>query len=90
MTALLTIAGIMTYIGLPKERFPDIVIPTVFVRTIYPGASPTDIENTVTKQIEKKIKSVSGVKKITSSSQESISLITVEFNTGIEVAEAKL
>ena len=89
MTILLSIAGVMTYIGLPKERFPDIVIPTVFVSTIYPGASPTDIENTVTKQLEKKIKSVSGVKKVTSSSQESISLITVEFNTGIEVAEAK-
>ncbi|MEY4877180.1 MAG: hypothetical protein RL708_2329, partial [Bacteroidota bacterium] len=89
MTLLLSVAGIVTYIGLPKERFPDIVIPTVFVSTIYPGASPTDIENTVTKPLEKKIKSVSGVKKVTSSSQESISLITVEFNTGIEVAEAK-
>jgi multidrug efflux pump subunit AcrB len=89
ITILLSIAGVMTYLGLPKERFPDIVIPTVFVSTIYPGASPTDIENTVTKPLEKRIKSVSGVKKVVSNSQESISIITVEFNTGIEVAEAK-
>lgn len=89
MTLLLSLAGLMTYLGLPKERFPDIVIPTVFVSTIYPGASPTDIENTVTKPLEKRIKSVSGVKKVVSNSQESISIITVEFNTGIEVAEAK-
>jgi len=56
MTVLISIAGVVTYLGLPKERFPDIVIPTVFVSTIYPGASPTDIENTVTKPLEKKNK----------------------------------
>jgi multidrug efflux pump len=89
MTALLSLAGVVTYLGLPKERFPDIVIPTVIVSTIYPGASPTDIENTVTKPLEKKIKAISGVKKVVSQSAESFSLITVEFVTGIEVALAK-
>ncbi|MCX6350560.1 MAG: efflux RND transporter permease subunit [Bacteroidetes bacterium] len=66
------------------------VLPTVFVSTIYPGASPSDIENSVTKPLEKKLKAVSGVKKLKSSSMESISMITVEFNSNVSVADAKL
>jgi multidrug efflux pump len=90
LTIITTIAGIMVYNNLPKERFPDVVLPTVFVSTIYPGASPADIENTVTKPLEKKLKAISGVKKLKSNSMESISLITVEFNSNVSVADAKL
>jgi multidrug efflux pump subunit AcrB len=89
MTILVTIAGVMTYNSIPKERFPDVVLPTIFVSTIYPGASPADIENTVTKPLEKKIKAISGVKKLSSQSMESISVITVEFNSNVSVADAK-
>jgi len=60
ITLLLAIAGIYSYNTLPKERFPDIVIPTIYVNTVYPGASPADIENLVTKPIEKEIKAISG------------------------------
>jgi multidrug efflux pump subunit AcrB len=59
------------------------------VTTIYPGTSPTDIENLVTRPIEKQLKSLTGVKKVTSSSQQDFSSIVVEFNTNIEVSEAK-
>jgi multidrug efflux pump subunit AcrB len=59
LTLFISIAGIFSYIKLPKEQFPDIVIPTIFVQTIYPGSSPKDIENLITKPIEKKIKSIS-------------------------------
>ena len=62
LTFFLSIAGVLSYIKLPKEQFPDIVIPTIYVQTIYPGSSPKDIENLITKPIEKKIKSISGVK----------------------------
>jgi multidrug efflux pump len=89
LTILVTIAGVMTYNSIPKERFPDVVLPTIFVSTIYPGASPADIENTVTKPLEKKIKAISGVKKLSSQSMESISVITVEFNSNVSVADAK-
>jgi hypothetical protein len=65
------------------------VVPTVFVSTIYPGASPEDIENLITKPLEKEIKSVSGIKKITSNSIQDFSLVVVEFNTGIDVDIAK-
>ncbi len=89
LTFFLSIAGVLSYIKLPKEQFPDIVIPTIYVQTIYPGSSPKDIENLITKPIEKKIKSISGVKKLKSQSIQDFSIITVEFNTDVKVDEAK-
>ena len=89
ITIILTLAGIFSYINLQKENFPDIVIPTVFVGTIYPGTSPSDVENLVTRPIEKQLKAVSGVKKVTSNSIQDFSMITVEFNTDVDVPVAK-
>ena len=89
MTILICIFGISTYISLPKEQFPDIVIPTMYVATAYPGTSPTDMENLVTRPIEKQIKSISGVKKVTSNSVQDFSSVVVEFNTNVDVAVAK-
>jgi len=89
MTIILSIVGIVSYLNLPKEKFPDIVIPTIMVNTIYPGSAPADIENLVTKPIEKQIKSISGVKKLTSNSVQDFSMVMVEFNTDVDVAEAK-
>ncbi len=89
LTLFITIAGIFSYNKLPKERFPDIVIPTIYVQTIYPGSSPKDIENLITKPIEKKIKSISGVKKLKSQSIQDFSIITVEFDTDVKVDQAK-
>lgn len=80
-----TIWGSSLFVTLPKEQFPDIVIPTVFVQTIYVGNSPKDIENLVTRPIEKKLKGISGVKinKITSNSLQDFSAVVVEFNTDV-------
>ena len=89
LTVIITLAGLMAYINLPKEQFPEIVFPQMYVSTIYPGTSPTDMENLVTKQIEKQVKSISGVKKITSNSVQDFSSIIVEFNTDVDIAEAK-
>lgn len=86
---LLASAGIMSYFNLPKEQFPDIVIPTIYVNTVYPGASPADIENLVTKPIEKEIKAISGIKKLTSQSVQDYSIVIAEFNTDVSVSEAK-
>ena len=47
-----SLAGIYQFATLPKEQFPDIVIPTIYVQTIYVGNSPKDIENLVTRPIE--------------------------------------
>jgi len=89
ITVIITLVGIFSYNNLPKEQFPDIVVPTIYVQTIYPGSSPKDIENLVTKPIEKQIKSISGVKKLKSQSIQDFSIITVEFGTDVDVKEAK-
>ncbi len=81
-----TLVGVFQFITLPKEQFPDIVIPTIYVQTIYVGNSPKDIENLVTKPIEKQIKGITGakIKKVTSSSQQDFSAITIEFETSVK------
>jgi len=81
-----TLMGVFQFVTLPKEQFPDIVIPTIYVQTIYVGNSPKDIENLVTKPIEKQIKGITGAKinKVTSSSQQDYSAITVEFETDVK------
>lgn len=89
LTIFITLFGIFSYQSIPKEQFPDIVIPTMYVSTVYPGASPKDMENLVSKPIEKEIKSIPGVKKVTSTSVQSYSAVVVEFNTDVEVAQAK-
>jgi multidrug efflux pump subunit AcrB len=89
MTIIISFTGIMSYINLPKNKFPDIVIPTIYVSTIYAGTSPTDMENLVAKPIEKKIKAISGVKKLTSNSIQDFSNVVVEFNTDVNVDKAK-
>ncbi|WP_262895294.1 efflux RND transporter permease subunit [Hymenobacter lapidiphilus] len=89
VTLILTIMGIFAYINLGKEKFPDIVIPRIIVATIYPGTSPTDIENLVTRQLEKEIKSVNGVKKISSTSNQDYAIVDVEFDSGVDVQYAK-
>src|SRR6186713_315102 len=89
LTILITLAGLMSYLSIPKEQFPDVTVPQIFVTTIYPGASPSDMEQLVTKPIEKELKGLSGVKKITSSSVQDFSNIIVEFNTDLDVAQCK-
>ena len=89
LTVFITLFGLIAYQSIPKERFPDIVIPTIYVQTIYPGTAPKDIENLVTKPIEKQIKSIAGVKKVTSTSVQSYSAVVIEFNTDVDVPQAK-
>ncbi len=88
-TIIISLMGISSYNSLPKENFPDIVVPKFFVSTVYAGNSPSNIENTITKPLEKKLKSIPGVKKLTSNSMQDVSLITVEFNTSIAIDKAR-
>src|SRR3989339_361855 len=86
---ILAVFGMISYQSIPKEQFPEIVIPTIIVSTIYPGTSPQDMENLVTRPLEKNIKSISGVKKISSNSIQDVSSIVIEFQTDIVVEDAK-
>ena len=89
LVVLITILGLRSYIAIPKEQFPELIIPTMLVTTVYPGTSPIDIENLVTRPIEKQLKSISGVKTVSSNSVQDFSSIVVEFNTNVPVADAK-
>jgi multidrug efflux pump subunit AcrB len=85
---LMTAWGFYSYFKLPREANPEVKIPMAFVMTIYPGASPGDVEELVTKKIETGISGLSGVKKITSSSMNSSSSITVEFEANENLDDA--
>ena len=89
LTVVITFAGLKAYESLPKESFPEIVIPKIFVSTVYPGTSPANMENLVTKHLEKQVKSIAGVKKITSNSYQDYSNVIIEFNTDVDIPVAK-
>jgi len=89
LTAIIGLWGIKSYNSIPKESFPEIVVPTIYINTVYAGNSPTNIENLVTKPIEKQLKGIAGVKKLNSTSLQDVSVIMVEFNTNMKASIAK-
>jgi multidrug efflux pump len=89
LTTVIFLFGLLSYVRLPKELFPDVSFPTVMVQTTYFGNPPVDIENLVTRPIEKEIESVNGIKEIRSTSAQDASMIFVEFNPNIDIDVAK-
>jgi multidrug efflux pump len=85
---ILIVAGLKSYLALPRESFPEIKIPLIFATVIYPGASPEDMESLVAEKIEDKLEGLDGLKKITSTSGEGYTSISVEFNTNVGVETA--
>lgn len=85
---ILVIAGIQAYVGMPREAFPEVVIPQIYVGTPYPGNSPVDIEKLLTRPLEKEIGSISGIDKMTSTSVEGYSTIFIEFDFSVTPDEA--
>lgn len=88
LSALLILFGLYSYRTMPKESFPEIVFPLIYVQTPYPGNTPADIENLITRPLEKEIKSVDGIKKLSSESIQDVSVITVEFNIDVDTERA--
>jgi multidrug efflux pump subunit AcrB len=89
LAILISVLGLMNYYFIPKEQFPQVVIPYIVVSTPYPGTSPEDMENLVTRPIEKQLKSITDVKKITSNSVPDFSSIIVEFDPNLSIETAK-
>ena len=86
---LLVVLGVGAYNNLPKESYPEVEQSTVFVGTPYPGNSPTDIENLITRPIEKEINTISEIKEIRSNSIQGFSTIVAEFVSGTDIEYAK-
>jgi multidrug efflux pump len=89
LAGLIILLGLVSYFRLPKENFPDIAQSKVFVTTQYLGQSPQNVELLVTRQLEKQLKSLKGLKKVTSNSQQNVSVITCEFNADVNIRNAK-
>jgi len=81
--------GVGAYFSMPREAFPEIKETKIYISSIYPGNTAEDIEKLITEPIEDKVKTVSNVVKITSTSQEDYSIVVVEFDENITVEQAK-
>lgn len=86
--AVLTFMGVASYFSLPIEMVPKFSPPVVTIITIYPGASPSEVENTVSKPIEDAISSLEGIDQIQVGSQENSSFISVELNQDADIDQS--
>ena len=82
---VLTLLGVVSYQSLNYELLPKFSPPVLTISTIYPGASPNEVENSVTKEIEDALSSLENVKEMKSTSLESFSIITIQLNQGTDV-----
>ncbi|EKT4519132.1 efflux RND transporter permease subunit [Flavobacterium psychrophilum] len=89
LTLLIVVTGVMAYITMPREDFPEIIENKIYISSIFPGNSAEDVEKLIVKPLEKEIKNITGVEKITSSSFQDYGMIVVEFSDNVSVAQAK-
>ncbi|KFF00882.1 acriflavin resistance protein [Chryseobacterium formosense] len=82
---ILTLGGLLSYSMMGYELIPKFETNMVTISTVYPGASPAEVETSVTRKIEDAVGSLENVKKVESSSYESLSVIMVQLNTGADV-----
>ncbi len=82
---ILTLGGLLSYSMMGYELIPKFETNVVTISTVYPGASPAEVETSVTRKIEDAVGSLENVKKVESSSYESLSVIMVQLNTGADV-----
>ncbi len=85
---LILVMGVYCWATLPRETEPELVIPIAMVSIRYEGVSPQDMETLVTMPIERKLTGISGVKKITSTSNEGMATVVVEFEPDVNVDDA--
>lgn len=88
LVLLVAVMGIVSYLTIPKESFPSITVPNIFVVTVYPGVSPEDMESLVTRKLEDELGGISEVKTMTSTSSEGYSNINLEFDTNVDIEDA--
>jgi len=88
ITCIIVLSGLLSYNNMPRENFPEIIIPQIYVATPYPGNSALDVEKLITKPLEKEINAISGVDEITSNSIQGFSTIQVKFSFDVRPSEA--
>jgi multidrug efflux pump subunit AcrB len=88
-TLLVTITGLIAYTTMPREDFPEIIENKVYISSVFPGNSAEDVEKLIIKPLEKEIKNISGVEKVTASSFQDYGMIIAEFSDKVAIEEAK-
>jgi multidrug efflux pump len=83
--AVIIVAGVMTYVSVPKEAEPDINIPMVYVSMTHDGISPEDAERLLVRPMEQEIRSIEGIKELTANAYEGGASLTIEFDAGTDV-----
>ena len=86
---LIFLLGISAFNNMPRENFPEIKDTKIYVNSIFPGNTAEDMEKLITDPLEDVLKTVSGVTKITSTSQENVSMVVVEFDESLTIEQAK-
>ncbi|WP_374506645.1 efflux RND transporter permease subunit [Flavobacterium sp.] len=89
LTFIIVIMGLTAYINMPREDFPEIIENKIYISSVFPGNSAEDVEKLVIKPLEKQIKNISGVDKVTSSSFQDYGMIIAEFSDDVTVEQAK-
>jgi multidrug efflux pump subunit AcrB len=90
LTGMLVIGGLLAYVSIPKESAPEIEFATIVVTTVYPGASPDDIESIITQEVENEIASIDGIDDLRSTSSEGVSTVIIEFTPDVDVDDAEI
>ena len=89
-TLLVVITGLIAYVTMPREAFPEIIENKVYISSVFPGNSAEDVEKLIIKPLEKEIKNISGVEKVTASSFQDYGMIIAEFSDKVGIEEAKI
>ncbi|MDX1420519.1 MAG: efflux RND transporter permease subunit [Rubricoccaceae bacterium] len=90
LTAIIVVGGLIAYVTIPKESAPQIEFATIVVTTIYPGASPDDIESIITQEVEREIATINGIDDLRSTSTEGVSTVVIEFTPDVDVDQASI
>ncbi|RZI45428.1 efflux RND transporter permease subunit [Rickettsiales endosymbiont of Peranema trichophorum] len=85
---LILLYGCISYVTIPKESTPDVQIPMIYLSAVYPGISPEDCENLILEPLEKALRSINGIKTITSYAKEGVASIIMEFFVGFDSNKA--
>lgn len=88
LTFILALVGMNSYNSMPREAFPEVVIPQIYVGTPYPGNSSLDIERLITRPLEKEINSISGIDKLQSTSVQGFSSLDIKFDFSVTPQQA--
>lgn len=87
---LVLLFGILAMYSMPMQLTPEVEIPTLTIETVWPGASPQEVEQEIVQEQEEQLKSVEGVRKISSESMDSLGRVTLEFPVGADMGEAMI